>query len=265
MQPSRMPALFIGHGNPMNTLADNRYTAAWRRIGASLPKPRAIVAISAHWYVPGVAVTAMPLPPTIHDFAGFPQPLFDFRYRAVGDPAMAGRVSALLQPLAVEMDQRWGIDHGVWSVLAHMFPQADVPVVQLSMDRTQPATFHFELGRRLAPLRDEGVLMLGSGNVVHNLALLKWQGEADTSYDWAVRFEQAVKNRLTRRDHASLVDYARLDTHAHLAVPTPEHYLPLLYVIGAQSKDEAVSFPLEGIDMASLSMLALAVGELNLV
>lgn len=261
MQTSSMPALFIGHGNPMNTLADNRYTAAWRRIAASLPKPRAILAISAHWYVPGVAVTAMPAPVTIHDFTGFSQELFDFRYRAPGDPALAQQVSALLRPLEVELDQRWGIDHGVWSVLAHMFPQADVPVLQLSMDRTQPATFHYELGRQLAPLRDEGVLLLGSGNVVHNLAALKWESEADASYDWAARFEQTVKDRLARRDHAALIDYERLDADAQLAVPTREHYLPLLYVIGAQREDEPVSFPIEGIDMAALSMLSAWVGQ----
>lgn len=255
----RMPALFIGHGSPLNTLGDNRHTAAWRRLGQTLPCPSAILAISAHWYVLGSAVTAMQAPRTIHDFHGFPQALFDFRYPAPGSPALAARVRECLQPLAVAADDAWGIDHGAWSVLAHLFPAADVPVVQLSIDRRQPAQFHYDNGARLAALRDEGVLILGSGNVVHNLGMLRREAPS-AAYDWALRFEQAVKARLLRHDHAALVAWEGLDAQARLAVPTPEHYLPLLYCIGAQREGDPVSFPVEGIEMGSLSMLAVGIG-----
>jgi 4,5-DOPA dioxygenase extradiol len=253
-----MPALFVGHGSPLNALADNRYTQAWRRIGRSLPRPKAILAISAHWYVRGIAVTAMELPATIHDFYGFPQALYDFRYPAPGSPAVAGRVCALLQPLDVQLDRSWGLDHGTWSVLAHMFPDADVPVVQLSIDASHAHAFHYELGKRLAPLRDEGILLLGSGNVVHNLRAMR-TGDA-SPYEWALRFEQTVQDHLRRNDNRPLIDYERLDPEARLAAPTPEHYLPLLYVIGAQLEHEAVAFPVAGIDLGSISMLTVAVG-----
>lgn len=255
----RMPALFIGHGSPMNTLEANRYSSAWRRIGEALPRPAAVLAISAHWHVPGSAVTAMATPDTIHDFHGFPRELFDFRYPAPGSPALAARVQECLRPLAVAADDSRGLDHGAWSVLAHLFPAADIPVVQLSIDSGQPAPFHYETGRRLAALRDERVLILGSGNVVHNLGLLRWDAP-DAAYDWALRFEQAVKDCLLRHDHAGLVDWERLDAQARLAVPTPEHYLPLLHCIATQQDGEPVSFPLEGIDMGSLSMLAVGIG-----
>jgi 4,5-DOPA dioxygenase extradiol len=259
MSPRRMPALFVGHGSPMNTLTDNRCTQAWRRIGQALPRPLAILAVSAHWYMPQLAVTAMAEPETIHDFYGFPQALFEFEYPAPGSPALAARVRDLLQPFEVDADMSWGIDHGSWSVLAHLFPAADIPVVQLSIDRSRPAQFHYDLGKRLAPLRDEGVLILGSGNVVHNLGMLAWD-RPDAAFDWAQRFEQAVKDRLARRDHAPLVSWDSLDPQARLAVPTPEHYLPLLYAIATQQDDEAVSFPVDGIEMGSLSMLTVALG-----
>lgn len=259
LNPTRMPSLFIGHGTPMNTLADNRYTQAWRSLGLSLPRPKAILAISAHWYVRGVAVTAMAKPKTIHDFGGFPQALFDVRYPAPGSPELAARVQEVLSPLAVAADQSWGLDHGTWSVLVHVFPDADIPVVQLSIDRSQPPSFHYELGRQLAPLRDEGVLIVGSGNVVHNLMAIRREG-SDSAYDWAARFEQTVKQHILRREHLPLIAYERLDREALLAVPTPEHYLPLLYVMGTMQEDDASSFPTEGIDMGSLSMLSVAWG-----
>ncbi|MFA7269670.1 MAG: 4,5-DOPA dioxygenase extradiol [Sterolibacterium sp.] len=255
MQTTRQPALFVGHGSPMNTLEDNRYTRAWRALGQSLPRPRAILAISAHWYVPKLAVTAMAAPETIHDFGGFPQALFEFRYPAPGSPTLAARIQALLQSLNVTADQAWGLDHGTWSVLAQMYPGADIPVVQLSLDRRQPHEFHYRLGQQLAPLREEGVLILGSGNVVHNLGMIQWETPA-APYDWAARFEQQVKTNLQQHGHAALIDYPHLDPQARLAVPTPEHYLPLLAVIGTQQPDDAVTFPVEGIDMGSLSMLA---------
>ncbi|HUW35923.1 MAG TPA: 4,5-DOPA dioxygenase extradiol [Rhodocyclaceae bacterium] len=259
MTNTTLPALFLGHGTPMNTLADNRYTQAWRGLGLSLPRPRAILAVSAHWYLDRVAVTAMAAPETIHDFGGFPQALYDIRYPAPGSPPLAARVIELLSPLDVAADQDWGLDHGTWSVLAHAYPDADIPVVQLAVDRRQPARFHYELGRRLAPLRKEGILIVGSGNVVHNLRALR-RDAGDAAHAWAERFERAVMERLRRGDHDALIDYQDLDPEALLAVPTPEHYLPLLYAIGAMRTDEEVSLPSHGIDMASLSMLSVLVG-----
>jgi 4,5-DOPA dioxygenase extradiol len=249
-----MPAVFFGHGNPMNALEHNGCTGTWQQIGNSTPRPSAILAVSAHWTISGTAVTAMESPRTIHDFGGFPRALFEFQYPAPGSPALARRVRDLLAPLEVRLDEDWGLDHGVWSVLAHAFPRADVPVVQLSIDAAQPAAFHYQLGKALASLRDEGVLIIGSGNVVHNLATIKW-GEDATAYDWAVRFNARVRDCLGRRDHAPLIDYENLDADARLAVPTPEHYLPLLYVIAQQSEQESITFACDGIQNASISML----------
>lgn len=254
-----MPAVFFGHGSPMNTLEHNRYTDAWRRIGASLPKPKAILAVSAHWYIRGTAVTAMPQPRTIHDFGGFPRELFEVQYPAPGDPALAERVRELLAPVNVGLDQDWGLDHGTWSVLAHVFPDADVPVVQLSIDGTQPPSYHYELARKLTPLRDEGVLIVGSGNVVHNLGRIQW-AEDTPAYDWATRFNTRVRECLLAGDHASLIDYPALSADSRLSVPTPEHYLPLLYVIAQQTDGEALSLPIDGIELGSISMLSVAVG-----
>jgi 4,5-DOPA dioxygenase extradiol len=256
----RLPALFLGHGNPMNALQSNPWTRAWAALGASLPQPRAILAISAHWYVPATAVTAMAAPPTLHDFGGFPRELFAMRYPAAGDAALAAHVQRLLAPLPVQADLSWGLDHGTWSVLCHMYPRADVPVVQLAIDETQPPAFHHELGTRLAPLRDAGILILGSGDVVHNLHTYAWGRHAREPYDWALRFESAVRARLAAGDHAALIDYAALGEDALLAVPTPEHYLPLLYVVGASFPGDALSFPVEGMDGGSVSMLAVRFG-----
>jgi 4,5-DOPA dioxygenase extradiol len=264
---ARTPALFIGHGTPMNALQDNPYTRAWAAVGRALAadRPRAVLAVSAHWYVNGTAVTAMPMPKTIHDFAGFPQPLLDFRYPAEGEPGLAAEVRKLLAPLDVDLDQGWGLDHGAWSVLAHLFPGADVPVVQLAIDRTKAPGWHFDLGRRLAPLRDEGVLILGSGNVVHNLqqidrmAMFGAEGSA-VAYDWAVSFNAAMRSAIAAGDSASLIDYGKFGKAAALSVPTPEHYLPLLYVMGTRAEGEHVSFPTDGIDLGSISMLSARVG-----
>jgi 4,5-DOPA dioxygenase extradiol len=253
----RVPALFLGHGNPMNALHENAWTRAWAALGAGLmPRPRAVLSISAHWYVPRTAVTAMAAPRTIHDFGGFPRELFAVRYPAAGDPALAVRVQELLAPLLVGADGSWGLDHGTWSVLCHVFPEADVPVVQLSIDETQPPAFHYQLGTRLRALRDEGVLILGSGDVVHNLEAYAWGARPAQPYDWALRFESTVRERLLAGDHAALIDYGALGDDALLSVPTPEHYLPLLYVMGASSPGELVTFPAEGIDGGSVSMLA---------
>ena len=254
-----MPAVFIGHGSPMNTLAHNRFTQAWSKLGRDVPRPTAVLAVSAHWYIRGTAVTATQPPQTIHDFGGFPQALFDFQYPAPGSPALAQRVCELLAPLAVRADDEWGLDHGTWSVLAHVFPHADIPVVQLSMDATQPPAFHYELGKRLAPLRDEGVLILGSGNAVHNLNVLNWSDDAP-AYDWAARFNDLVRDHVQRRAHAPLVDYKTLGNDARMSIPTPEHYLPLLYIIGLQDEHEPVAVAVDGIQNASISMLSVVVG-----
>ncbi|MBC5810856.1 MAG: 4,5-DOPA dioxygenase extradiol [Candidatus Eremiobacteraeota bacterium] len=256
-----MPAIFFGHGNPMNALLNNRYTEAWRALGTSLPRPRAILMISAHWYVPGTAVTAMARPRTIHDFGGFPAELYRYDYPAPGDRALAGRVRELLAPLDVALDEReWGLDHGTWSVLCHAYPDADVPVVQLSIDETQAPRVHYELGRRLAPLRDEGVLLAGSGNLVHNLHTFAWGAHPVEPFDWAVRFEAQARRCLESGDQEPLVDYESLGRDALLSAPTPDHYLPLLYVIGARRPDDVVSFPVEGVDGGSISMLSVRVG-----
>ena len=255
-----LPAIFFGHGNPMNALQNNSWTAAWAAIGASLPRPTAILAISAHWYLPGTSVTAMSAPPTIHDFGGFPRPLFEVQYPAPGDPELARRVQSILAPLEVSLDQEWGLDHGTWSVLKHVYPQADVPVLQLSIDETQPAAFHYELGQRLAPLRDEGVLVIGSGNIVHNLHTYAWGRHSPEPFDWAVRFEEQARQLLLAGQHEPLIEYEVLGEDARLAAPTPEHYLPLLYIIATQRAGEKVSFPVEGMDGGSISMLTVQVG-----
>jgi 4,5-DOPA dioxygenase extradiol len=255
-----LPALFLGHGNPLNALQSNTWTAAWQRLGAQLPRPRAVLAISAHWYVPATAVTAMAAPRTIHDFGGFPRELYAVQYPAPGDAALAAHVQQLLAPLPVSADHGWGLDHGTWSVLRHMFPQADVPVVQLSIDERQEGPFHYDLGRRLRPLRSDGILLLGSGDVVHNLHAYAWGRHAQEPFDWALRFEAAVRSHVSASNHAPLIEYAALGREAQLSVPTPEHYLPLLYVLGAAWPAEPVNFPVEGVDGGSVSMLAVQLG-----
>jgi 4,5-DOPA dioxygenase extradiol len=249
-----MPALFVGHGNPMNALERNVYTDAWRALGTSLPRPRAILCVSAHWYVRTSMVTAMTTPRTIHDFGGFPPELFAVRYGAPGSPALAEEIRHLLAPLDIGLDQDWGLDHGTWSVLVHLFPQADVPVVQLSIDRAQPASFHYRLGAALAPLSEDGVLILGSGNVVHNLETYAWGGHPSDAFDWALRFDDRVRRLLDDGDHDPLVNYEQMGPDARLAAPTPDHFLPLLYVIGA-GQGRPVSYPVQGIEGGSLSML----------
>jgi 4,5-DOPA dioxygenase extradiol len=257
---ARTPAIFFGHGNPMNALLANRYTEGWKAIGASLPKPRAILSISAHWYAPGVAVTAMERPRTIHDFGGFPRALYEYQYPAPGDPGLAARVRELLAPTVVGLDRSWGLDHGTWAVLCHVFPHADVPVVQLQIDETQAADFHYALGRKLAPLRDEGVLVMGSGDIVHNLHTYAWGRHPVEPYDWALRFESRARELIAAGDHAPLIAYESLGRDAMLSAPTPEHYLPLLYVLGASTLGEPVAFPVEGIDGGSVSMLSMRFG-----
>jgi 4,5-DOPA dioxygenase extradiol len=255
-----MPAIFFGHGNPMNALLDNDYTHGWAAIGEGLPPPQAVLCISAHWYLPATLVTAMPSPRTIHDFGGFPRELHEVRYPAPGDPDLARRVQALLAPTSVGSDERWGLDHGTWSVFRHVFPQADVPIVQLSIDETQSAAFHYALGKRLAPLREEGILVVGSGNLVHNLHAYAWGEHRVQPYDWAVRFEKQARQLLHAGDHGSLINYETLGPDALLSVPTPDHFLPLLYVIALQRAGEQIRFPVQGFDGGSISMLAVQIG-----
>jgi 4,5-DOPA dioxygenase extradiol len=257
--PKLMPAAFIGHGSPMNTLHSNRFTETWRTLGESLPRPRAILAVSAHWFVQASAVTAMAQPRVIHDFFGFPRPLFEFDYPAPGDPELAREVVDVVKPAFVGLDEdSWGIDHGTWSVLAHMFPAADIPVLQLSIHSGQPLEYHVELGARLAPLRERGVLILGSGNVVHNLRRIDWKREA-SAFDWGDRFDAAAASVMTNRP----ADVASLERHPDyaLAVPTPEHFLPLAYLCGlcAAAGETAKPFA-QGGTLGSLTMTSYVLG-----
>ncbi|WP_133622702.1 4,5-DOPA dioxygenase extradiol [Erwinia sp. LJJL01] len=261
MSHSRMPALFLGHGSPMNVLEENIYTETWRELGKTLPRPKAIIAVSAHWYTRGTAVTAMEKPRTIHDFGGFPQALFDTHYPAPGSPALAQQVADALAPVAVELDREWGFDHGSWGVLIKMYPDADIPVVQLSVDGTKPPAYHFELGRKLAALREQGIMIVASGNVVHNLRMVRWGGDA-AAYPWAESFNQYVRDNLNWEGESAQHPLVNFMQHegAALSNPTPEHYLPLLYVLGARAAGEAIAIPVDGIVMGSLSMLSVQVG-----
>ena len=209
-----MPAIFFGHGNPLNALQQNDYNRAWRAIGKTIPRPKAVLTVSAHWYLPGTFVTAMPSPRTIHDFGGFPRELYEVQYPAPGDPNLAQRIKKLLDPISVGLDLGWGLDHGTWSVLCHVFPEADVPVVQLSIDETQPPAFHYEIGKRLATLRDEGILVIGSGNLVHNLHTYAWGRHEVEPFDWAVSFEKLARELVLKGDDAPLVDYESLGRDA---------------------------------------------------
>jgi 4,5-DOPA dioxygenase extradiol len=255
-----MPAIFFGHGNPLNALQTNQYTTAWRTIGQTIPHPKAILCVSAHWYIPGTFVTAMAKPRTIHDFGGFPRELYEVKYSAPGDPELAKRVQDLLAPVRVGLDQSWGLDHGTWSVLSHVFPNADVPVVQLSIDETQPASFHYELAQRLKRLRDEDVLVVGSGNLVHNLHTYAWGQHPAEPFDWAIRFEDEVISYLLMAEHSPLIAYEALGRDARLSVPTPEHYLPFLYVIALRRREDQITFPVKGVDGGSISMLTVQLG-----
>lgn len=253
------PAAFVGHGSPMNTLEHNGWTEAWADLGDSVGRPRAVLAVSAHWYVAATAVTAMPRPTTIHDFSGFPPALSAFEYPAPGSPELAAEVAEVLAPTAVHLDDRqWGLDHGTWSVLAHVFPDADVPVVQLSLDGRYPLSWHLELATRLAPLRERGVMVLGSGNVVHHLGRMDWS-QPDGAFDWARRFDEHVRDLLLHRPE----DIAEAEQHPDYpsAVPTPEHFLPVVYLAGlAVAAGEPPSVLTEGYGYGSLSMTSYRLG-----
>ncbi len=257
METHRMPALFIGHGNPMNALEDNEFSRAWSAAAKALPRPRAILCVSAHWETEGAFVTATERPRTIHDFYGFPRELFEVQYPAPGATQLAEQVRALITTQEVQPDRSWGLDHGAWSVLCRMFPDASIPVAQLSLDRSRDASAHYELGRQLRELRERGVLILGSGNIVHNLRVMV---RRETAFDWALDFDANVARWILAGDHDAIIHYKRHGQPAELSVNTAEHYLPLLYVLGLQHEGERVGFFADKIWGGSLSMRCVRVG-----
>jgi 4,5-DOPA dioxygenase extradiol len=258
MTSQRQPVVFAGHGSPMYAIEPNRYTAAWEKLGKSLKRPDAILVISAHWVTRGVWVTAMPKPKTIHDFGGFPQALFEIQYPAPGSPALAQRVQDLLNvPVTLE-ENEWGLDHGAWSILKYLYPDADVPVVQLSLDGSMSAREHYELAKQLQPLRDENILILSSGNIVHNLRTIHWQ-EGAQAYPWANQFNEFFISEMRANHHETLIDWELVGDAAHLSIPTPEHYWPALYTLALQAKGEEAKILVDGMEMSSIGMLSFIV------
>jgi len=248
---SRMPAMFIGHGNPMNAISENQYRDTWLQLGASLPKPQAVLCISAHWQTHGTQVCSVEQPETIHDFGGFPQELFDQRYPAPGAPSVAKMICQTFAHGKITPSTEWGLDHGAWTILQSLFPQADVPVLQLSLDFYLNFRAHFDLAKQLAPLREQGIMLLGSGNIVHNLRILNLNGEKS---DWAIAFDAYIKNALLAGEDEALLNIEQAGEAAKLAVPTPEHYLPLLYIAAARQADDNMRFLTESFDLGTLSM-----------
>ena len=250
---SKMPVLFVGHGSPMNAIEENEFAAGWRAVGKDLPKPKAILCVSAHWETKGTFVTAMEKPRTIHDFGGFPPELYEVQYPAPGNPLLASQTKETVRKAAVELDTNWGLDHGCWSVVRRMYPDADVPVLQLSMDYDRPPQWHYDLARDLAALRKKGVLIIGSGNMVHNLRRLNWENPAST-YDWAEEMNVKFKHFVLNGEVKQLIDYPSLGTSAMLSVPTPEHFLPMLYALGLKEEKEQITFFNDKTVMGSISM-----------
>lgn len=256
-ESQKMPALFVGHGNPMNAILENDITRGWREMGQGL-KPKAILCISAHWQTKGTMVTMTPKPRTIHDFGGFPQALFDVQYPAPGCPEMAEAVIHEVKKTTVEEDHEWGLDHGTWSVLIKMFPDADVPVFQLSLDYKQGPKYHYELAQELKALRHKGVLIVGSGNIVHNLRMARW--DSDEPYDWALNFDQKTKEWIENNDYSALINYPKIGQEAMLSIPTNEHYLPMLYTLALRDEKDKLTFFNESILMRSMSMRSFVIG-----
>ena len=236
----KMPVLFLGHGSPMNAIEETEFSKGWRTVGQSIPRPKAIICISAHWETKGTFVTAMEKPKTIHDFGGFPQELFDVQYPAPGSPSVAAETKTTITSTEIGLDQQWGLDHGCWSVVKHLYPKADIPVIQLSLDYTKGPEYHFALAKELSALRRKGILIVGSGNMVHNLGILDWQHQ-DTGFDWAIEANTLMKNLITKGDFNSLVNYKSLGKSVQLSIPTPEHYLPLLYTLGLKEEKDSIS------------------------
>jgi len=258
----KMPVLFIGHGSPMNGIEDNTFSKTWAKLGAEIPKPKAVLVVSAHWLTNGTHITAMEAPKTIHDFGGFPQALFDVQYPAPGSPELALETSKLITSTSVGLDHDWGLDHGTWTVVRHMYPNADIPVLQLSIDYSKPPQYHYELAKELAALRKKGVLIIGSGNMVHNLRMVAWDklNEPEFGYDWAQEINQVFKEKIVAGDAQSLIQYERLGSAAKLAIPTPDHYYPLLYTLGLQDKTDAIDFFNDKAVGGSLTMTSVRIG-----
>jgi len=257
-----MPALFVGHGSPMNAIGNNAFSRTWQELGKHLPKPKAIVSVSAHWETRGVYVTAMKNPRTIHDFGGFPRELFEVQYPAPGSPELAVETQNTLKNEVIGLDEGWGLDHGTWSVLKHMYPAADIPVIQLSIDYTKPPQYHYDLGKMLASLRENGVLIMGSGNLVHNLRMVDWDklNEPGYGYEWAIEANEKMKKFILEGDHQSLINYRTQGRSFDLAIPTPEHFLPLLYILGLKKENEIPEFFNDDPVAGSLTMTSLKIG-----
>lgn len=258
----KMPVLFIGHGSPMNGIEDNAFSKTWAKLGAEIPKPKAVLVVSAHWLTKGTHITAMEAPKTIHDFGGFPQALFDVQYPAPGSPELALETSKLIASTSVGLDHDWGLDHGTWTVVRHMYPNADIPVLQLSIDYSKPPLYHYDLAKELAALRKKGVLIIGSGNMVHNLSMVAWDklDEPEFGYDWAQEINQIFKEKIVAGDVQSLIHYERLGSAAQLAIPTPDHYYPLLYTLGLQDKTDTIDFFNDKAVGGSLTMTSVRIG-----
>lgn len=258
----KMPVLFLGHGSPMNAIEENEFVTAFRNLSQTLPKPNAILCVSAHWFTNGTKVTAMEMPRTIHDFGGFPQALFEVQYPANGSPQLAVQTKELLLPTAVELDEHWGLDHGAWSVIKHLYPQADVPVIQLSIDYTKPASYHFELAQKLQSLRRKGILIIGSGNIVHNLRLVDFRNfdKDNYGYDWAIEARETINNYLLDGNFQPLLDYGNQGMAFQLAIPTPDHYLPLIYSLGLKEKSDELGLFNDKLLAGSLSMTSVNIG-----
>lgn len=258
----KMPVLFLGHGSPMNAIEENEFVQGFRKVATEIPKPNAILCISAHWFTEGTFVTAMQNPQTIHDFYGFPQPLFDVQYPAPGNPELAHETSELLLPVTVGEDHSWGLDHGAWSVLKHMYPKADIPVVQMSIDYTKPPQYHFDLGKKLARLREKGILIIGSGNIVHNLRMVDWRNinTVGAGWDWAIEAREKSNMWLLENNFQNLIDYQKQGSAIQYAVPTPDHFLPLIYTLGLKTENENLSLFNDQLIGGSLSMTSVRIG-----
>lgn len=258
----KMPVLFMGHGSPMNGIEDNNFSSRWKNIGKEIPLPKAVLCVSAHWLTRGTHITAMEHPKTIHDFGGFPQELFDVQYPAPGDPALARETKQLITTTQAGLDHDWGLDHGTWSVVRNMYPEATIPVLQLSIDYHKPAQYHYDLAKELAALRKKGVLIIGSGNMIHNLRMISWQhlNTPNYGYDWAIEMHELFKQKIINGNHQELINYHSLNKAAILAIPTPDHYFPLMYILGLTEKDEEPVLFNDQLVAGSLNMTSVKFG-----